>query len=396
MVVFFPAPASFTGEDCGEFHIHGSVAVIKSLIQALCVFNKVRLAQAGEFSRRALENGKLNLTEIEGLADLIAAETQAQHQQSLQQLEGHTGDLCQKWRQELIECRAFYEAILDFSDEEDVPADLEKQAFERIEALEKEITHHINTIKRGEQIRNGFVVAITGPPNAGKSTLLNLLARRDVALVSEIAGTTRDFLEITCDISGYPVVFIDTAGLRETSDPLESMGIQRALKRLKSADLILWLSPVDAPAKPEAHITVGLSAPIITVLSKADLIDHNDFLLKKPSPTSLENTSLVNQKEILFSAHTEEGLDALFNFIKEHFSLKSTHEAAFFTQERHRLALQGVLDALKNVQSFGETAHIELIAEELRQATHKIGVIMGLISTEDVLDVIFSQFCIGK
>src|SRR6202040_453100 len=247
VVLWFPAPASATGEDVAEFHVHGGRAVLAALFTALSAFEHVRAAEPGEFTRRAFENGKLDLTEAEALDDLIHADTDRQRRQALRQLEGLLGDKARDWRARIIEASALIEAGIDFSDEGDVPAELIAPALARIKTLLAEIQEVLAARGRSERLREGLVVAIAGPPNVGKSTLINLLARREVAIVSPHAGTTRDIIEVQLDLDGYPVTVIDTAGVRETDDPVEQEGVRRARARAAEADLVLWL--VDTPGE---------------------------------------------------------------------------------------------------------------------------------------------------
>src|SRR6187402_1757655 len=266
VVLWFPNPASATGEDVAEFHIHGGRAVLAALTAALAKFENVRPAEAGEFTRRAFENGKLDLTEAEGLDDLIHADTDRQRRQALRQLKGLLGDRARDWRREIIAASALIEAGIDFSDEGDVPAELIAPALERVRALLDDIESVLAVEGRSERLRDGLVVAITGPPNVGKSTLLNQLARREVAIVSPHAGTTRDIIELHLDLDGYPVTVIDTAGLRDAVDPVEQEGVRRARARAAEADLVLWLTDSsDAPIQHDAE------TPVWTVRNKIDL-----------------------------------------------------------------------------------------------------------------------------
>src|SRR4051795_8436773 len=266
VVLWFPGPKSATGEDVAEFHVHGGRAVLAALFAALSSFEGTRAAEPGEFTRRAFENGKLDLTEAEGLDDLIHADTDRQRRQALRQLKGMLGDRARSWRQQIIEASALIEAGIDFSDEGDVPAELMGPALAKIKALHGEIAEVLAAQGRSERLRDGLVVAIAGPPNVGKSTLMNQLARREVAIVSPHAGTTRDVIEIQLDLDGYPVTVIDTAGIRETKDPVEQEGVRRARARAAEADLVLWL------ADPE-HEKIGHQGdvPVWLVRNKIDL-----------------------------------------------------------------------------------------------------------------------------
>ncbi|KAG1702748.1 tRNA modification GTPase MnmE [Nymphon striatum] len=266
LVLWFPGPASFTGEDCLEFHLHGGRAVVAAVVTALCRFDDVRLAEAGEFSRRAFENGKLDLTEIEGIADLVSSETEAQRKQALAQSRGDSREIYEEWRQRLIHMRALIEAELDFSEEEDIPDEISKEGFARVLSIKKEIEEHLADNRAGEIIRDGFKIALMGKPNAGKSSLLNALAKRDVAIVTQEAGTTRDVLDIHLDIGGYAVIVSDTAGLRESDDVVEVEGIRRANLSGSNADLVVWLSDVD---DKEPFPTLGFD-DVLYIKSKDD------------------------------------------------------------------------------------------------------------------------------
>ena len=271
VVLWFPNPASATGEDVAEFHVHGGRAVLAALFAALSSFDDVRAAEPGEFTRRAFENGKLDLTEAEGLDDLIHADTDRQRRQALRQLQGLLGDKARDWRAQIIEASALIEAGIDFSDEGDVPAELIAPALAKIKTLLAQIEEVLAAQGQSERLRDGLVVAIAGPPNVGKSTLINLLARRDVAIVSPHAGTTRDIIEVQLDLDGYPVTVIDTAGIRETDDPVEQEGVRRARARAGEADLVLWLADAD-----DAPISHEGSAPVWLVRNKIDLARSSD------------------------------------------------------------------------------------------------------------------------
>src|SRR6202521_981781 len=266
LVLWFPGPAGATGEDVAEFHVHGGRAVLAALFAALSAFDNVRPAEPGEFTRRAFENGKLDLTEAEGLDDLIHADTDRQRRQALRQLKGLLGDKARAWRAQIIEASALIEAGIDFSDEGDVPSELIAPALAKIKTLLGEIEEVLAAQGQSERLRDGLVVAIAGPPNVGKSTLMNQLARREVAIVSLHAGTTRDIIEVQLDLDGYPVTVIDTAGIRETDDPVEQEGVRRARARAEEADLVLWL--VDTPSEEGAR---GGEAPGGGVGNKLDL-----------------------------------------------------------------------------------------------------------------------------
>jgi tRNA modification GTPase len=266
VLLWFPGPASATGEDLAELHVHGGRAVLTTLFAALSAMNNLRPAEPGEFTRRAFENGKLDLTEAEGLDDLIHADTDRQRRQALRQLQGLLGDRVREWRKSIIEAQALIEAGIDFSDEGDVPAELIAPALQRVRTLLAEIKEVLAAQGRSERLREGLVVAIAGRPNVGKSTLMNQLARREVAIVSPHAGTTRDIIEVQLDLDGYPVTVIDTAGIRETDDPVEQEGVRRARSRAAEADLVLWLTDAD-----DVSIEQG-AAPAWRVRNKIDLV----------------------------------------------------------------------------------------------------------------------------
>lgn len=386
--LWLPAPASFTGEDCAEFHIHGGSAVIAALISALSSCPGCRLAEAGEFSRRAFENGKMDLAQAEGVADLIAAETEAQHQQALQQVKGRFSTLLEHWRTQLIEAAALTEAAIDFSDEADVADDAMKRARGIIGEVLPGLKAQLDDGHRGEILRDGFRVALVGAPNVGKSSLLNALARRDVAIVSAEAGTTRDVLEVHLDLAGYAVIISDTAGLRDHAGAIETEGIRRALAAANAAHLIVYLSDGEfnsaAPGTVPAEVFAGLDqGSILRVLNKADILSSAQIAEVKA--------------DALISAKTGDGLDRLIALIGERVSarLASGPETAVITQARHRAAIAQAAAALEACLS-GPIADAELRAEDLRQAIAALGRITGRVDVEDILDQLFGRFCIGK
>ena len=379
VVLWFPGPASATGEDVAEFHVHGGRAVLAAMFDALAEFDNLRPAEPGEFTRRGFENGKLDLTEAEGLDDLIHADTDRQRRQALRQLKGLLGDRARDWRERIIAASALIEAGIDFSDEGDVPAELIAPALERIRALRDEIQVVLAAQGHGERLRDGLVVAIAGPPNVGKSTLINQLARREVAIVSPHAGTTRDVIEVQLDLDGYPVTVIDTAGIRETEDPVEQEGVRRARARAAEADLVLWLA--DATNGEGTHVG---PMPIWLVRNKIDLGG-------RPLADPGKGTH-----EFRVSAARGDGLPeliaALVRFAHDYFEAS---EGGLITRARQRDLLQQTADALSrsiNVVGQGE----ELAAEELRAAALSLGRLLGRVDVEDILDVIFREFCVGK
>ena len=384
LAVQFPAPASYTGEDVVELHLHGGRAVIQAVLAALGEVDGLRLAEPGEFTRRAFANGKMDLTEAEGLADLVAAETAAQRRQALRQMGGALATLYDDWRRRLISVMAAIEAEIDFPDE-DLPAGLGQSMRAPLALLADEIAGHLADSRRGERLREGIAVAILGAPNAGKSSLLNALVEREAAIVSSIAGTTRDVIEATLDLDGYAVVLADTAGLRATADDIEDdiedEGVRRALARAQDADLKLVV--VDRAAKsPGAEVLSWLDDNALLVLSKDDLA---------PGPAA----ALAQSHEHLAVSITEgRGLAALRQWLAEAVGARfGAGESAALTRERHRQALNRAVAALGRAES---EAVPELLAEELRLAARELGRITGRVDVEDILDVVFGEFCIGK
>lgn len=384
VVLWFPAPHSATGEDVAEFQVHGGRAVIAALFDALSRIAGLRPAEPGEFTRRAFENGKLDLTEAEGLDDLIHADTDKQRRQALRQLKGLLGDKAERWRKQIIDACALIEAGIDFSDEGDVPQDLQVHALRRVAALKHEIEKTLGASAQSERLREGLIVAIAGPPNAGKSTLLNRLARREIAIVSPHAGTTRDVIEAHLDLDGYPVTLLDTAGVRETDDPVEQEGVRRARERARNADLVLWL--VDAEDGSENQPVSGNEnhAPVWRVRNKVDLLK------------AAGNETASEPMRFDISAERGEGiaelLAALVHYARDYFG---AGEGALISRERHRVLLRDTVDALRRAEQMSGHGD-ELIAEELRVAAFALGRLTGRVDVEDLLDVIFLEFCIGK
>lgn len=381
LVLWFPAPASFTGEDMAELHVHGGRAVIKAVFHALATMPGLRPAEPGEFARRAFENGKLDLTTAEGLADLIDAETEAQRRQALRQSAGAARELYDRWRARLIEALAAIEAELDFSDEGDVPDAVADAAHGTVAVLRAELAAHLADGRRGEILRDGVRMVIAGPPNAGKSCLMNALAQRDVAIVSAEAGTTRDVIEVRLDLGGYPVILMDTAGIREATGHVEQEGIRRTLDRARNADLVLWLRDATDTAAPgpDAILHAGPNTRIIEIANKCDL-----------APSAAPSVA------IRLSARTGEGLDTLISRLTdEAMAAAGTTEAAVITRARHRHEVERAVTALDRFLA-GDFASLELRAEDLRHAATSLGRITGRIDVEDVLDRIFADFCIGK
>jgi tRNA modification GTPase len=391
LALWFPGPHSETGEDMAELQLHGGHAVIAAVLDGLGMIEGCRLAEAGEFTRRAFANGRLDLTEVEGLADLIAAETPAQRQQAFRQLKGLIGDQAEAWRRQIIEALALVEARIDFSDEADVPEDLIGPALYAAQQLRSIIAATLADGGRGERLRDGLVVAIAGPPNAGKSTLLNRLARREAAIVSPHPGTTRDIIEVHLDLGGYPVTLVDTAGIRDSDDPVEQEGVRRASARAAAADLVLWV--IDASA---TGVAVGESGKSISE-SESWLIRNKADLAVDKLWINCESISTSWSKEFILSAATGSGMEALIGALSGYAqSYFSTTESSLVTRARHRQALEATVTALDRALAQGATGSEELIAEELRAAATTLGRLTGRIDVEDILDVIFRDFCIGK
>jgi tRNA modification GTPase len=382
-VVFFPAPKSFTGEDYAEFHIHGGRAVVASMIKALRHIPATRPAEPGEFTRRALLNGKMDLAEVEGLGDLIDAETELQRRAALRQAEGVLGREAQIWRSALIEAAALLEAEIDFPEEEGVSGSVGRQ---RVCTLLAPVFASLNSelaiARAGECLRDGVNVVIAGPPNVGKSTLLNALARRDVAIVSPLAGTTRDIIEIHFDLGGCPVTLIDTAGLRESADAVEEIGILRAREKAQTADLVLWLSEAAAPVPPEAVPPEAQSGEIWPIFTKSDLL----------APAEGEGFC----QGLRISAKTSENVDLLIKKMEDfaRATLGNGH-TGLIARERHRQCFEAAALALSRILD-NPDAPAELLAEDLRLAMFSLQRLTGAVDIEDILGEIFARFCIGK
>jgi tRNA modification GTPase len=387
VVLWFPGPGSATGEDVAEFHVHGGRAVLAALFAAISTIPNVRAAEPGEFTRRGFENGKLDLTEAEGLDDLIHADTDRQRRQALRQLQGLLGDRARDWRERIIEASALIEAGIDFSDEGDVPAELMAQAREKIRALHREIAEVLAAQGKAERLRDGLVVAIAGPPNVGKSTLINQLARRDVAIVSPHAGTTRDVIEVQLDLDGYPVTVIDTAGIRETDDPVEQEGVRRARARAEEADLVLWLADADRQGDDQ----LASPTPVWLVRNKIDLAEGG----LRPEPFGADGP-LTQGRVFAISARRGDGLAELITALVEFaVAFFGASEVALVTRVRQREVLRQALERLQRSLDFVEDGE-ELVAEELRAAAFALGRLLGRVDVEDVLGTIFQKFCIGK
>lgn len=379
LVLYFPAPASFTGEDCGELQVHGGRAVVQALLSELGSMQGLRHAEAGEFSRRAFHNGKLDLVEVEGLADLIGAETEMQRRLAIEHAQGGLSAVYQGWARRLTHARAMIEAELDFADEDDVPGSVAQAVWVDMASLKTEIEAHIAGAPLAEIIRDGLKVVIVGRPNAGKSSLLNHLAGRDVAIVTDIAGTTRDVLSVDLSLAGFSVRLYDTAGLRETSEPIEREGIRRARATLEDSDLVLLLSDV-----PHGFVDVEQECEhgkIIRVRTKIDQIDQ------------VWDKARV---DVAISTKTGEGIEALLALISSYLPVL-TGKMAFSipSRRRHVDCLKQTADAIEASLTHSGTG-LDIQAEYLRVAGDALGRITGRVDVENLLDVIFSEFCIGK
>jgi tRNA modification GTPase len=369
MVLRFAKPHSFTGEDVVELHVHGSIAVVQAVLRELSAIENLRHADAGEFTRRALENNHLDISKVEGLADLIDSETEAQRTQALRVLSGELGNLTNYWREKLVRAASLIEATIDFADE-DVPVDVSDEVIDIIGEIRDSITKEINGSVIAERVRSGFEVAIVGAPNLGKSTLLNALAGREAAITSEIAGTTRDVIEVRMDLGGVPVTLLDTAGIRETSDVVEGIGVSRALGRAAEADAIVYLyDDTSQLAAFEGDETA------IRLRAKDDVGDYSDGI----------------------SGHTGNGIEDLVQQLTQRFG-DMTRDIGIATRERHRIAMQEALVHLLNAESIVQQGPemYDIGAEELRISCRVLDTLIGRVDVESLLDEIFSSFCIGK
>ncbi|HEY4115934.1 MAG TPA: tRNA uridine-5-carboxymethylaminomethyl(34) synthesis GTPase MnmE [Rhizomicrobium sp.] len=373
LVLWFPAPGSFTGEDSAEFQVHGGRAIVEAVLAALARVDGCRPAEPGEFTRRAVENGKLDLTGAEALADLINAETEAQRKQALRQYGGALFELYDGWRSRLIRAAAWAEAAIDFADE-DIPAEIVANALAQATEIADEISLHLNDARRGEILRGGFYLTVIGPPNSGKSSLINALAKRDVAIVSDTPGTTRDVLEVRLDLGGYPVIVADTAGLREAGDAIEAEGVRRAKARAADADAVLLL--LDASGKHSQFAHNLDVEPMLIAWNKCDIA-------LPPHGTS----------GLRLSVRTGDGIDQLVHRIQALVAERLHSKEPPVTRQRHRLHLQKAEAALRRS---GVQQELELVAEELRVALRELGRLTGRVDVEELLDVVFRDFCIGK
>ncbi|WP_440926518.1 tRNA uridine-5-carboxymethylaminomethyl(34) synthesis GTPase MnmE [Candidatus Pelagibacter sp.] len=383
LILWFPAPESYTGEDMAEIHIHGSKAVVDALHSSLSDIENCRLAEPGEFTKLAFQNGKINLLKAESIADLISSETEIQRQQAIKIMNGKSADQFNSLREKLLKILSHVEAKIDFPDE-DLPTNILNEIKNSSDEVINKIKKILNDQKVGERIREGFKIAILGPTNAGKSSLMNYLSNRDVAIVSEIAGTTRDVIETHLNIDGYPVIISDTAGIRDSKDEIEKKGVKLSLKRAEEADLKLIV--VDAKSLDFTDVLKGfLDENAILVINKSDLLENDiDPEIKKTD-------------HILISIKENKNIEELILKIKNNLKNKFiSSDDILITRERHRQHLQQCLDYLKNFNQKKETEDFDKAAEDLRLATRHLGMIVGKVDVEEILGSIFNDFCIGK
>ena len=383
LIIWFPGPQSYTGEDLVEFHVHGSRAVVTALHASISEIENCRLAEPGEFTKRAFQNEKINLIKAESIADLVSAETEIQRKQALAIMNGKSSDKFDSWREKLLKILSHIEAKIDFPDE-DLPENIIFEIKKTSEQVSNEIKKILKDEKVGERIREGFKIAIVGPSNAGKSSLLNYLSKRDVAIVSEMAGTTRDVIETHLNLDGYPVVLSDTAGIRDSKDEIEKRGIKLALKRAEEADLRLLV------VEPKNLDFTGFLKDLfdensILVINKSDLLQKNlDEQIKK-------------MEHVLISIIKNSNLDILIDKIKNKLKNKFiSNEDILITRERHRQHLKQCVDHLKNFSKKNKNDDFDKAAEDLRLATRHLGMIVGKVDVEEILGSIFNDFCIGK
>ncbi|WP_340159303.1 tRNA uridine-5-carboxymethylaminomethyl(34) synthesis GTPase MnmE [uncultured Hoeflea sp.] len=381
LVLFFPGPKSFTGEDVAELQIHGGRASVSAVIDCLSRLSGYRLAEPGEYTKRAFENGRMDLTAVEGLSDLIRSETEAQRRQALGQTDGRLRDIYEDWARRITHARAMVEAELDFSDEEDIPGSVTDRIWPAMEKLRSELSDHLLLARSGEIVRDGFRVALIGAPNAGKSSLLNALAQRDVAIVSDVPGTTRDIVEVRLDIGGHLVLLQDTAGLRDSDDDVEQEGIRRSKDAALNADLVLELR--DSRMLAEGRFATSLiDTESLIVWTKSDLLDDLTFDIR--------------DGEMLVSSKTGAGLDHLLYKVGQNVSKFQPGSGDVLpTRTRHVQYLRESLVELETAIS-SSTFPIELRSEYLRNAAVALGKITGRVDVEDLLGVIFTEFCVGK
>ena len=380
LILYFKSPHSFTGEDVLEIQCHGSKAVLNSVFKVLGSFNNVRLAEPGEFSKRAFYNNKMDLTEAEGLADLIDAETSEQQKYAIRQMEGNLKNLYNSWRENLVKVLSYLEAYIDFPEEE-IPQNLYNDILNTVFKVKKEIEKHLQGNSVNERLKNGFRVVIAGAANAGKSSLINALTQKNTMIVSDIAGTTRDAVDVSLDINGYPVIITDTAGIRKTENPIEKMGIDIALEKINNADMVIALYDV-SQGEFDNKLIPQTAANVIYVANKVDKLSSKD------------KENLLKKGQFLISAKYGEGINSLVDritdVIKSNFTSSSN---LLITRERYRSAL---LSCLENLDNFSLDKEIEFSTEDIRLACRYIGQITGQVKVDEILDNIFGSFCIGK
>jgi len=383
VIIWFPAPNSYTGEDLAEFHVHGSRAVINAMHATISKIKNCRLAEPGEFTKRAFQNGRLNLLKAESIADLISAETEIQRKQALKVMSGTSSAKFNSWRENILKILSHVEAKIDFPDE-DLPKNIIKEIQKTSNNVLQEIKKTLDDQKVGERIREGFKIAIVGPPNSGKSSLLNYLSKRDVAIVSEIAGTTRDVIETHLNLDGYPVIVSDTAGIRNSKNEIEKKGIKIALKRAEDADLRLVI--ISAKNVDFTSVLKGLlTKNAILVVNKSDLIKRK------------LNKKFKKYEHVLISVKKDLNLNKLITKIKSKLKNKFTAtEDILITRERHRQSLINCVKHLEKFQKKKSVQDFDKAAEDLRLATRHLGMIVGKVDVEELLDSIFNDFCIGK
>ena len=384
LVLWFPAPHSVTGEDVAELQVHGGPAIVSAVLAALGALPGLRPAEAGEFTRRAFHNGKLDLTQVEALADAVRAETEAQRIQAVRQMEGEMGRLIEAWRAQVLAALAHVEAAIDFADEE-LPEDVMEAAAARVEAMLPAADALLEDGRRGERLRDGVEVVLLGAPNVGKSSLLNRLARRDAAIVSAAAGTTRDVLEVHLDIGGYPVILADTAGLREAAEGVEGEGVRRALARAESADVKIALFDGGGWPDVDAATAAMVDGDTTVAVNKSDLLADTGPI------------SVCGRAALLVSAKTGAGLAVLIAAVEAKVEEKvGLAEQPWLTRARHRDALVACTGHLRRFLELRQGSDIAVAAEELRLAARALGRITGRVDVEDILDIVFEDFCIGK
>ena len=383
IVIWFPGPGSYTGEDMVEFHVHGSISVVQAIQQSLAQIENCRLAEPGEFTKIAFQNGKINLLKAESIADLISSETEIQRQQAIKIMSGKNSEIYNSWRKNLLKILSNIEAKIDFPDE-DLPENILEDIKINSQKVKEEIKKILNDQKVGERIREGFKIAIVGPSNAGKSSLLNYLSRREVAIVSEIAGTTRDVIETHLNIDGFPVIISDTAGIRDSKDEIEKKGIRLALKKAESADLNLVVIEPKSTDFTRFFDHLALDKAIL-VINKSDLgIDNILNKVKKFNP-------------IIISLKKEKNLNHLINLIKDKLKNQfANSENVLITRERHRQHLEQCVLHLEKFKKKNKAKDFDLAAEDIRLATRHLGMIVGKVDVEEILSSIFNDFCIGK